>query len=148
LLIRPATSADIPAITALANLSLHAAHWSAEQYQQIFVNSLPRRVVLVMEEQSVVQAFLVGRVLDTEWEIENIVVANSRRRRGLGKQLLDEFLRISKKNGARTIFLEVRESNVAARKLYEKCGFTENGRRQRYYEGPEEDAILYQLVLG
>lgn len=148
MLIRSATPADIPAIVMLASLSSHAAHWSAEQYQQIFANSLLRRVVLVMEEQSVAQAFLVGRVLDTEWEIENIVVGNSRRRRGLGKQLLGEFLGISQKNGARTIFLEVRESNLAARKLYEKFGFTENGRRQRYYESPEEDAILYQLVLG
>ena len=44
---------------------------------------------------------------------------------------------------ARTILLEVRESNSAARKLYEKCGFVQSGRRQRYYKQPEEDAILY-----
>jgi [ribosomal protein S18]-alanine N-acetyltransferase len=132
---------------ALADHAASAAHWSAGQYQQIFANSFLRRVVLVIEEQSVLQAFLVGRVLNTEWEIENVVVTNSRRGQGLGKQLLDEFLEVSQKEGARTIFLEVRESNLAARRLYEKCGFVENGRRQRYYKEPEEDAILYELSL-
>jgi [ribosomal protein S18]-alanine N-acetyltransferase len=146
--IRPATAADISAIMALANLSSSAAQWPAEQYQQILGGSFPRRVMLVREEQSTVHAFLVGRVVDTEWEIENIVVDGSRRRQGLGKQLLDEFLRISKGEGARAIFLEVRESNLAARKLYEKCGFVENGRRQRYYKEPVEDAILYELLLA
>jgi [ribosomal protein S18]-alanine N-acetyltransferase len=133
---------------ALANLSSSAAKWTAEQYHQILENSLPRRVMLVMEEESAVQAFLVGRALNAEWEIENIVVADSRRRRGLGRQLLEEFLRFSQGEGAETIFLEVRESNLAARKLYEKCGFAENGRRQRYYKEPAEDAILYELMLA
>jgi ribosomal-protein-alanine N-acetyltransferase len=104
--------------------------------------------MLVMEEESAVQAFLVGRALNAEWEIENIAVADSRRRRGLGRQLLEEFLRFSQGEGAETIFLEVRESNLAARKLYEKCGFAENGRRQRYYKEPAEDAILYELMLA
>ena len=132
---------------ALADHAASAAHWSAGQYQQIFANSFLRRVVLVIEEQSVLQAFLVGRVLNTEWEIENVVVTNSRRGQGLGKQLLDEFLKVSQKESARAIFVEVRESNLAARRLYEKCGFVENGRRQRYYKEPEENAILYELSL-
>ncbi len=101
-----------------------------------------------MEEQSAAQAFLVGRVVEREWEIENIVVAGSRRRQSLGKQLLEEFLRISKGEGARAVFLEVRESNLAARRLYENSGFAENGRRQRYYKDPVEDAILYRLFPG
>lgn len=133
---------------ALANLSATSAQWSSEQYHQILANSPSHRKVLIIEEQSVLQAFLVGRVLDAEWEVENIVVASSRRRQGQGRQLLDEFLKISKGEGAKTIFLEVRESNSAARRLYEKCGFAENGRRQRYYKEPVEDAILYQLLLA
>jgi ribosomal-protein-alanine N-acetyltransferase len=148
LLIRPATAADVPAIMDLANSAPSAAQWSAEQYHQIFTNPPPRRMVLVIEEQSALQAFLVGHVLNPEWEVENIVVANSSRRQGLGKQLLDEFVKVSRREGARTILLEVRESNSAARKLYEKCGFVESGRRQRYYKQPEEDAILYELFPG
>jgi ribosomal-protein-alanine N-acetyltransferase len=147
LFIRLATPADLPAILPLASHSSSAGQWSAGQYQRIFTESTPRRVALVVEQGSVVQAFLVASVLDGEREIENIVVADAERRQGFGKQLLDEFLRLSQREAAKMIFLEVRESNLAARKLYEKCGFVENGRRTRYYRQPEEDAILYQRLL-
>jgi [ribosomal protein S18]-alanine N-acetyltransferase len=146
-LVRRATSADIPAIMALASRASTAAHWSGERYQHIFTNSAPRRIALLIEERSLVCAFLIARVLDSEIELENIVVADSQRRLGLGKQLLEEFRKISQTEGARTIFLEVRETNLPARKLYEKCGFAENGRRRDYYTHPEEDAVLYQLLL-
>jgi ribosomal-protein-alanine N-acetyltransferase len=147
LFIRPATPADLPAILTLASHSWSAGQWSAGHYQRIFTESTPRRVALVVEEGSVVQAFLVASVLDREREIENIVVAHGERRRGFGKQLLDEFLRLSRGDAAKIVFLEVRESNLAARKLYEKCGFIEKGRRRRYYQQPEENAILYQRFL-
>ena len=47
--------------------------------------------------------------------------------------------------GAAAVFLEVRESNRAARALYEKWAFLESGRRRGYYKDPEEDAILYRI---
>jgi ribosomal-protein-alanine N-acetyltransferase len=147
LVIRHATPADIPAILDLAHRAVRAAHWPVEQYQRIFANETPRRVALVSDEQSSVQAFLVGRVLNDEWELENIVVSDLLRQQGLGKRLLDEFLGAAKTEGAKTAFLEVRESNAAARRLYEKSGFVENGRRQRYYTAPAEDAILYHKFL-
>ena len=49
------------------------------------------------------------------------------------------------RRGAGAVFLEVRESNRAARALYEKWAFLESGRRRGYYKDPEEDAILYRL---
>lgn len=147
-LIRPVNRADIPAMMNLANRSPGAAHWLAEQYERIFADSGPRRVALLIEDQSTVHAFLIGRILDEEREIENIVVARSHHRLGLGKRLLEEFRKISQTEGAKAIFLEVRESNLPARRLYEKCGFAENGRRLGYYRQPEEDAVLYQLVLA
>jgi ribosomal-protein-alanine N-acetyltransferase len=52
---------------------------------------------------------------------------------------------LARERGADTVFLEVRESNLAARRLYEKATFVEKGRRQLYYQEPEEDAIVYQL---
>jgi [ribosomal protein S18]-alanine N-acetyltransferase len=104
-------------------------------------------MALVSEERSAVQAFLIGRIVGSEGELENMVVSNSRRRQGIGKMLVEEFLGLSGSEGARVIFLEVRESNVAARRLYESYGFAEKGRRQRYYAEPAEDAILYQKLL-
>jgi ribosomal-protein-alanine N-acetyltransferase len=47
--------------------------------------------------------------------------------------------------GARSSFLEVRESNLAAQELYRKFGYEETGRRRRYYKDNDEDAILMNL---
>ena len=82
-----------------------------------------------------------------EWEIENIAVADSARRRGLGTRLLGEILDLARASGAAAVFLEVRESNRAARALYEKWAFLESGSRCGYYADPQEDAILYRLDL-
>ena len=122
-----------------------AAHWSEEQYRTALSSEVPSRVGLIVEDEAGVQGFIVGRGLDAEWEIENIAVAGPTRRRGLGTRLLGEFLDLARGRGARAVFLEVRESNLAARRLYEKWAFVESGRRKRYYRDPEEDAIVFRL---
>jgi len=143
--IRPATTADIPAIMALEKHAATASHWSEEQYQAAVSPAGPARMALVVEEQETVKGFLVARAVDREWEIENIAVAGAARRRGLGTRLLGEFLDIVSAQNAEAVFLEVRESNLAARQLYEKWAFVESGRRPGYYREPEEDAILYRF---
>lgn len=82
-----------------------------------------------------------------EWEIENIVVAPKVRRKGIGRQLVDALLAAAGETNSESVFLEVRESNAAARKLYESAGFQQNGRRKSYYSDPPEDAILYRKDL-
>jgi ribosomal-protein-alanine N-acetyltransferase len=145
--IRPAKPADIPAMMRLVRHSATAAHWSSEQYERVFGGDSPRREAWVIEE-NVLQGFLVAHEVAGEWEIENIAVAGPARRRGLGTRLLGEFLRRAQSEGATAIFLEVRESNHAARSLYEKWAFAESGRRPGYYTQPEEDAIVYRLALS
>lgn len=130
---------------ALERHAATAAHWSAEQYRTAFSREASPRVVLIIEEDTGIQGFVAGRGLDEEWEIENIAIAGSARRRGLGTRLLGEFLDLARGRGAQAVFLEVRESNLAARKLYEKWAFVESGRRKLYYREPEEDAILFRL---
>ena len=88
-----------------------------------------------------------ARHLPPEWELENIVVAPAVRRMGVGIQLLDSLLVQARQNDSASIFLEVRESNTEARRLYEKLGFRENGRRRAYYTSPSEDAVLYSKTL-
>jgi [ribosomal protein S18]-alanine N-acetyltransferase len=144
-LIRAATVADLPAMMALEKRASTAAHWSAEQYDALFRTSDPARVALVLHDASGLQGFVICRVLGEEWEIENIAVAGSARRRGLGTRLLGELLDLARGKGAAAVLLEVRESNHAARALYEKWAFVESGRRPRYYKDPEEDAILYRI---
>ncbi|MGC1435574.1 MAG: ribosomal protein S18-alanine N-acetyltransferase [Terriglobales bacterium] len=144
--IRLATPADIPTMMTLERRAASAAHWSAEQYQAVF--SGESRVALVLEEEADVQGFIAGRAVGEEWEIENIAVAGPVQRSGLGTRLLGEFLDWARGRGAEEVFLEVRESNFAARRLYEKWAFLETGRRKDYYREPEEDAIVYRLGLA
>src|ERR1700720_2382200 len=109
--IRHAAAADIPAMMTLEQSAATAAHWSDPQYRVAFSSEGPSRVVLLIEDAGSLQGFIVGRVLDQEWEVENIVVAASARRTGLGTRLLREFLDLARSRGAREVFLEVRESN-------------------------------------
>src|ERR1700675_3701682 len=78
-------------------------------------------------------------------ESENVVVAAEFLRRGIANELVRNLVQRAETEAASAILLEVRESNLPARGLYEKHGFREVGRRQVYYNDPTEDAILYTL---
>lgn len=145
--LRPATVADIPTLMALEKHAVTSAHWSAEQYQAVF-STAQSRIALIIEDHEAIQGFLVARGVGSEWELENIAIAGPARRRGLGSRLLGEFLNAARSLGATTVFLEVRESNSAARRLYEKWAFSESGRRANYYRDPKESAVTYRLDLS
>jgi len=85
-------------------------------------------------------------VLD-EAEIPNVCVKESARKQGVGKQMMSALLDEAKKLGLAVLYLEVRESNQAARKLYESLGFVENGIRKNFYEQPVEHAVLMSKTL-
>ena len=146
--IRLATPADIPAMMQLTDHSATAAHWSRDQYDQIFAQNLPQRLAMIVQDSQGLQGFLIAQEILDEWEIENIAIAGPSRRRGLGTKLLREFLDHARAKGARAVFLEVRESNHAARALYEKWSFDKSGRRPRYYADPVEDAITYRHTFA
>ncbi len=94
--------------------------------------------LFVAEASSQVIGFIATRTTAGEAEILNIVVDPAWRRQGVASVLLQTIK-------AKEIFLEVRESNKAARQLYKKLGFTEYGHRREYYEDPREDAVLMKL---
>jgi ribosomal-protein-alanine N-acetyltransferase len=150
--VRSADSHDVSAIQALEEQTPAAAHWTAEQYQKLVTTG----VILVAEEAAVMSAertgtisgFLCARDVAGEWEIENVAVAASILRQGVGSGLLRALIERAKSEGAKAILLEVRESNLAARRLYEKHGFQETGRRRNYYNYPPEDAVLYTLGVA
>ena len=78
-----------------------------------------------------------------EGNITNMAVAKEYRRQGIAKLLMSEIERISiEENGVDVFFLEVRQSNENAKKLYEKMGYKPIGTRKRFYEKPVEDAIV------
>lgn len=139
--VRAAVAEDIPRLLQIAKDSGTAAQWKPEEYEKIFAtNGITHRAALVAEKDGQVAGFVIGHQIREEWEIENVAVAPEARRLGLGEALLKEFLQVAGRRGCQMIFLEVRESNLAARALYEKCGFLESGRRKMYYADPPEDA--------
>jgi ribosomal-protein-alanine N-acetyltransferase len=80
-------------------------------------------------------------------ELGNVAVTPEARRRGVGRLLVEAALRRVRRRGARECFLEVRESNEVARRLYEELGFAAIGRRRRYYASPVEDALVMRVAL-
>ncbi|MBZ5629336.1 MAG: ribosomal protein S18-alanine N-acetyltransferase [Acidobacteriia bacterium] len=145
-MIRPATPADLPTLRRIEAHSATAAHWSDQEYQRLFTSEL-FRLVLVIEEETLL-GFLVAHRIGPEWELENIAIEPSARRRGLATALLSRFFEVLRQQKAESVFLEVRASNAAARALYEKHGFAETGRRRDYYDHPTEDAVLYRKSVG
>jgi ribosomal-protein-alanine N-acetyltransferase len=161
--VRRANVADVPAMMHLERQSAAAAHWSQQQYEGWFdPTNNPQwseRVAWVVEDECEAQpekfsseapqilAFLVVHRVDAEWELENIVVTGTLRRRGVGTRLLGEFIAHARATDGSGIFLEVRESNQSARALYRKAVFEETGLRKSYYSNPPEDAILCRLSL-
>lgn len=156
--VRQANAADVPAMMDLDRESPTAAHWSRQQYEDLFLITSDRskHFAWVVEDEAEalsgniareILAFLAAQRVDAEWELENIVVAGTARRRGLGARLLAELIAHARAEQGSHIFLEVRESNQSARALYRKLGFEETGLRKSYYFDAPEDAILYRLRL-
>ena len=145
--IRRAAAADLARMRALAGHAATAARWTEAQYVQLFAPG-NQRLALVLEEDAEVQGFLVANPIGDEWELENVAIAPDARRRGLGTRLLGEFLDQARTAGAQALFLEVRESNRAARALYQKWAFVEAGRRKAYYRDPTEDALVFKFSFS
>jgi [ribosomal protein S18]-alanine N-acetyltransferase len=139
-LIRPAELNDLPSILEIEQQSPLAAHWTAEQYKTV-LNS----VILVAEQAGKLCGFLCATAIADDCEIENMAVAPDFQGRGIADELLRALVQRVESIPASAILLEVRESNQPARRLYEKHGFREEGRRRSYYSHPLDDAILYAL---
>ena len=87
-------------------------------------------------------SYVIGRAVIPEGEIYRVATLPSARRRGIAYRLLDYALKTEKGHGLESVFLEVREKNVAARNLYKSYGFIEIGIRKNYYKDPPDNAIL------
>lgn len=94
---------------------------------------------------SVITAMAVVWFIIDELHIATIAVDPEYRRLKIGRKLLAVILKDALSAGAKFAFLEVRESNAAARAMYRGFGFQEAGRRPHYYSDTNEDAILMNL---
>ena len=94
-----------------------------------------------------VLGYVVAWFVADEGEIANLAVAPEGWGRGIGRALLDAALAEATQRGIESVYLEVRDSNARARRLYQSRGFEEVGRRSKYYRRPVEDAIVLRRTL-
>ncbi len=136
----------------LAIASLHAIcfedAWHAELLGRIL--TAPGTFGLFTRPQGKTVGFVICRSTGEEGEILSLAVAPGLRRNGLGALLLDAAKAQAVKFNIETLFLEVAEDNLAARRLYEKSDFLTVGRRPHYYRrryGPAVDAMTLRCKL-
>ena len=131
---------DIDQVCEIENLSF-AIPWSRESFEsELSQNNLARYIVAKVNGKVVAYGGM-WIILD-EGHITNIAVHPDYRGQKIGEKLVEALLREAKESNAERITLEVRASNDAARKLYQKQGFTDGGIRKGYYGDNREDAII------
>lgn len=114
--------------------------WSEKSIASELENELA--LWLVAEEAGEVLGYVGSQTVMGESDMMNIAVHPDFRRRGVAGRLLEELLAALAKQGSKSLSLEVRASNEAARGLYESFGFQQVGLRKNYYRNPREDALI------
>lgn len=146
--IREMTAHDLDAVCSIASSLKDAPHWPRSAYQ-VALNPMawPKRIALVAadEKEGLAGFAIAALVAPTEAELESIAVTAVWQRRGVARELFAELAPRLRARGIEVIFLEVRESNTAARAFYLTLGFSLAGRRTGYYADPAEDALVMRL---
>ncbi len=135
---------DVPEVARIETTAF-STPWSEETFRSLLERSGVELWVAEWGDQLAAYAIL-WSVLD-EGELANIAVRSDLRGRGIGSSLLSRMLEVAEDSGVRSLYLEVRESNVLAREMYARRGFHEIGVRKAYYEGPREDARVLKKSL-
>jgi len=137
--IRPLISEDIEGVLFVQGQSPEIAQWTMWDYDRVARGEMAGWICV---EELQVAGFMVARRIASDLEILNFAVRPGDRRRGIGAGLLNAALDWGKSFGAEEAMLEVRESNLAALRFYERHNFKVAGRRVNYYMAPIEDALL------
>ncbi len=134
----------IPAILEIERTSFEPA-WSKDA----LINETGRDDVFfgIAVEDDKALGFCILRLISGEAELFQIAAAGGYRRSGIGSRLLDGALAFCAQNGVAAVYLEVRESNEAAVRFYEKHGFSCSGVRKKYYTNPVENAVIMVLNM-
>ena len=144
--VRGMRAEDLAAVSAMENIS-YDFPWSAGIFSDCVKAGHPCWVLCVDADIAGYGILSMGA---GEAHVLNLCIGPEYRGRGLGRHLLNRLLDIARWNGAEQAFLEVRPSNPLAKALYESVGFSEIGRRPRYYpaHNGREDAIVMALNIA
>jgi len=144
IVIRPLCGEDAVALAALESRCAGAARWGEAAYHDAGKNGITG---FAAESERSLVGFVLTRTVSDEMEILNVAVDPEARRRGIGKRLVARAIQEGRRMDVKRVYLEVRESNAAARAFYSSAGFAVKGRRKNYYSQPAEDALVLVLQL-
>jgi [ribosomal protein S18]-alanine N-acetyltransferase len=136
--IRPLTYADMPEVIAIERRAFPTP-WSLAMF--VLELSKPSGICLAAVIEESLVGYLVCSRYDTVWHLMNIAVDDRLRRRGIATTLLERLFEQADRPSEQYT-LEVRTSNDAAIRLYERFGFRTAGRRRAYYHDNREDALI------
>lgn len=111
------------------------------------IETAPVSQPLVVEYDGRIVGYAVAWFVAEELQIADIAIHEDFRRRGLARQIMAYLCEVAQQRGCKVAHLEVRQTNLAAKQLYEGLGFQTTTVRRAYY-GPAEDALLMSKNLG
>jgi len=144
--LRPMHASDLHAVVAIERRA-HVPPWSEATLRECLRVGYACELIEVAGQPV---AFSVVRVGPDDTELLNLCVAPDAQRRGHGRRLLGSVVGRARAAGSDRVLLDVRESNIAAIRLYTRSGFAVLGSRARYYRtasGGDEDAVVMGLAI-
>jgi ribosomal-protein-alanine N-acetyltransferase len=144
ILIRKMHAADVSEVVEIEHMSF-TSPWSKAAFLAEILKLYSLTKVAVLRGK--ISGYICVEHIMDEGHILNLAVHPDFRRRGIGTKLMEEVMDELKKNDCRYLYLEVRVSNLGARKFYERRGFRVVGIRKCYYVSPIEDAALMMRGL-
>jgi ribosomal-protein-alanine N-acetyltransferase len=142
--IRRMEATDINRIVEIEKQSF-VAPWSKIMFEETVISPVSQG--LVIEHNGLIAGYMVFYTVDVEAHIMNVAVDPPKRKHGYARQLLNQTLKSFREKNISECYLEVREHNKAAQRLYRHFGFEVIGRRKKYYPESGEDALVMQLLL-
>lgn len=140
MMIRQIKQTDLAQVCAI-EAEIFTDAWTRQSFEETMQN--PESYLLVASgDNDTVLGYCCLYVAADEGEIVNVAVCQQARKQGIGYALVNALMNEGKAHGVTFFYLEVRQSNLPAQKLYEKLGFTVAGQRKNFYQKPQEHALI------
>jgi ribosomal-protein-alanine N-acetyltransferase len=121
--------------------------WTRDMYAWELQNRSMCHIYVVRTPECSVAGFCAFWLVAEDIHINNVALRPTYRNKGLGTALMRHVMAEARRLGATRATLEVRASNIGARRLYERLGFYVSGNRRNYYTNPVEDALILWAEL-
>ena len=141
--IRPMVTSDLPQVVQLEH-DIFPDPWSRRSFAESLIETQVES--WVVEIQNRIIGYMIALWVSDETHILNLAVEVEYRRRGIATQMLTALEDFASRQGCSHFWLEVRSSNVAAQKFYDKHGFKPLGHRKHYYRNGEDALIMAKIV--